>query len=331
MTADPSAAWRFRLDPFPTAPALTGGALDRADHLRAKPEKIAELLSEWSARALPIWRGKALIALSDVAPPSLAWRPIDASTLTPPPTGDRVFLGLENGAPRFAVDLSPLGDDDAPPLIAQAAKFIDLRSIAGELAPGDAAIIAEAKSLTDWHAAHRFCSRCGAASDSACGGWRRDCGACGGKHFPRTDPVVIMLVTRRGPGGEDRVVLGRQRNWPPGLYSLLAGYVEPGESIEEAVRRETWEEAGLRVGRVGYLASQPWPFPSTLMIGCYAEALSDALSPDFEELEDCRWVSRSEMAEALAGRHATLASPRRDAIAFTLLSAWAEGAFEAAL
>lgn len=346
---DKELGWRFSRTPFPRQAPLTGGLLNRADLLRANAEALAELWAQPGARVLPVWSGKPPIRLPDPSDgasdaalgASLDWRPVDdpvvrramtSATASGQPPEPAVFLGLvadgpDEGAARFAVDASDVDEMDVQNLLAPA-KFIDLRSIGSQLGQGEAAAAAMAKSLTDWHRSHRFCARCGARSTSVDGGWRRDCYACGARHFPRTDPVVIMLVTRLFADGVERLVIGRQSNWPPGLHSLLAGYIEPGENIEEAVRRETLEEAGVPVGRVVYLASQPWPFPSTLMVGCWAEALADDLFPDLDELEECRWIDKAEMAEALAGRHPSLMAPRADAIARMLVQAWVDGLFD---
>jgi NAD+ diphosphatase len=190
------------------------------------------------------------------------------------------------------------------------------------LPPEELGPLGEAKSLLYWHQRHRFCSACGAPSRMAAGGWRRECDACAAQHFPRTDPVVIMLAVRG-----DACLLGRQARFVPGMYSCLAGFVEPGETIEEAVRRETREEAGIGIGRVDYLCSQPWPFPSSLMIGCLAEALDEALAIDRQELEDARWFGRTEAALILAGKHPDgLICPPPIAIAHHLLGAFVTGA-----
>ncbi|MEO1292469.1 MAG: NAD(+) diphosphatase [Pseudomonadota bacterium] len=308
--------------PFPIFVPLSGGSLDRAAHLRPKPEEIDALRQASGARVALFWRGKPLIDLT--ASPRLAWLPLDAPLIVDakdPP----LFLGCEEGAGRFAVTLSHLDEDTVKAQIPAETKLIDLRSIAGDLPIGDAGNAAQAKSMTEWHASHRFCSTCGAESMMAEGGWRRDCPACGAKHFPRTDPVIIALAIHRPAEGEPQILLGRQSQFPPGLYSLLAGYVEPGETIEEATARELWEEAGVRCGPVRYLASQPWPFPSTLMVGVYTEIADPALTPDFDELEDCRWASLSEMRQVFAGEHPKLIAPRVDAIARVLLEAWVTG------
>ncbi len=199
--------------------------------------------------------------------------------------------------------------------------LIDLRSLAAkaQLERPTIAMMAQGKSLLFWHARHRFCSQCGAPSVAMSAGWKRECTACKAQHFPRTDPVVIMLTTRG-----DYCLLGRQARFAPGMYSALAGFLEPGETIEEAVRREVMEEAGVRVGRVTYMASQPWPFPATLMIGCLAEALSEDVLVDYSELEDARWFSRAEVQEMLGGAHENgLGAPQPIAIARSLMRAWA--------
>ncbi|MEA2934962.1 MAG: diphosphatase [Variibacter sp.] len=171
-----------------------------------------------------------------------------------------------------------------------------------------------------WHARHRFCANCGKPTQVVSGGWKRDCAACETEHFPRTDPVVIMLAI----DGE-RCLLGRQTRFPPGTYSCLAGFVEPGETIEDAVRRETVEEAGIRCGRVRYFASQPWPFPMSLMIGAHAEATSSTITVDHNELEDARWFERDEVARMLVRAHPDrLSTPPPIAIAHHIIRAWVE-------
>jgi NAD+ diphosphatase len=198
----------------------------------------------------------------------------------------------------------------------------DLRAIAvqGLVPAPELGILATAKSLLDWHARHRFCANCGAPTEPVHAGYRRDCGACGTQHFPRTDPVVIMLIARG-----DKCLLGRQARFADKMYSCLAGFLEPGETIEDAVRRETYEEAGIRVGAVRYLASQPWPFPSSIMIGCVGEAETDEIVIDRAELEDVRWFSKEEARRMLAGEHEDFAAPSPIAIANHLLRTWVDG------
>ncbi|HVZ13696.1 MAG TPA: NAD(+) diphosphatase [Bauldia sp.] len=234
--------------------------------------------------------------------------------------GEPILLGWREDVPRIAA-LVPEAAPVAPTVLTS-----DLRSLASEgaLAAEHDGALAQARSLMNWHARHGFCSMCGARSVMALGGYRRDCPNCGAQHFPRTDPVVIMIAIR-GAGADERVLLGRQKQFLPGMYSALAGFMEPGETIEDAVRRETLEEAGVAIGRVAYHASQPWPFPMSLMIGCHAEALSDEIRPDETELEDCRWFGRDEVRAMLAGTHPDgLRAPAPIAIANRLLTAWAE-------
>jgi NAD+ diphosphatase len=235
-------------------------------------------------------------------------------------TAETIFLGLVDGAPRFAIALDPAA---AEALKARDELVVtDLRSIAvrGLVAADHLPPLAEGKALVGWHARHRFCPNCGAASNLVEGGWRRDCPSCRAQHFPRTDPVVIML-----PVAGERCVLGRSHRFVPGMWSCLAGFVEPGETIEEAVRRETREEAGIVCGRVGYFASQPWPFPSSLMIGCHAEALSHEIIIDRAELDDARWFDREEVATMLLRCHPDgLTTPPTVAIAYHIIRAWVE-------
>jgi len=199
----------------------------------------------------------------------------------------------------------------------------DLRSIAVQgLVDAEAlAVLGQAKAILSWHARHGFCANCGAKTRTAAAGWRRECDVCKAQHFPRTDPVVIMLAL----DGE-RCLLGRQSRWPTGMYSCLAGFVEPGETIEEAVRREIREESGIACGEVAYLASQPWPFPSSLMIGCFVRATSRDIVVDGEELEDARWFTRDDVMAMFANRHPEgLTTPMPMAIAHHILRAWADG------
>jgi NAD+ diphosphatase len=232
--------------------------------------------------------------------------------------GESVFLGTLDRVPLFATQLpgDAAGVVEGRPHL----EAIDLRSIAtqGLLAADELGPLGEAKAILFWHLRHRFCANCGAPTRIEASGWRRICDACGAQHFPRTDPVVIMLAVR----GE-RCLLGRQPRFAPNMYSCLAGFVEPGETIEDAVRREIKEEAGLAVGRVRYLASQPWPFPSSLMIGCLAEGLEETITIDQLELEDARWFSREEAASMLAGTHPQgLGAPKPFAIAHHLIRAF---------
>jgi NAD+ diphosphatase len=233
---------------------------------------------------------------------------------------ETVFLGLLDGAPRFGIGIDPA----AAAALKERGEFfvIDLRSIAvqGLVEADHLPPLAEAKAVLHWHARHRFCSNCGAATQSVQGGWKRDCATCKTEHFPRTDPVVIMLAT-----DGDRCVLGRSGRFVPTMWSCLAGFIEPGESFEDAVRREIREEVGITCGRVDYFASQPWPFPTSLMIGCHAEALSRDIVVDREELEDARWFDRDEVTAMLLRNHpGGLTTPPPVAIAHHIIRAWVE-------
>ena len=281
---------------MPPEPFFAGLGIDRADALRNRPEAVADLLASPVARTL-VWKG-GVPALDPAG--ALIWGEAGGD--------EALFLGLDQGTPRFA--RLPETDDAVDPR----ARF----AILGQLGLSDAPLFAAALSLASWHARHIFCSVCGSPSTIIRGGWARRCGACGGEHYPRVDPVVIMLATF-----EDRLLLGRQPQYPPGRYSALAGYVEPGETIEAAVARELNEEAGIAVTDVRYIASQPWPFPSSLMIGCTATATSDALTIDHDELDDARWFDRDEVIAALAGDpDAAFLPPPHFAIARTLLDHW---------
>ncbi|MEM9277236.1 MAG: NAD(+) diphosphatase [Pseudomonadota bacterium] len=198
----------------------------------------------------------------------------------------------------------------------------DLRSLlySGSVGEEDAGAIAQAGSMLHWHFMNRFCGRCGTKSEMRIGGFRRDCPNCGATIFPRTDPVVIML-----PIQGDRCVMGRSPHFPPGWFSTLAGFVEPGETIEDAVRRETFEESGIKVGRVHYHASQPWPFPHSLMIGIHCEAVSDDINFDANELEDCRWFTREEVRLMTREEHPDgFICPPNKAISTALIQFWAQ-------
>jgi NAD+ diphosphatase len=232
-----------------------------------------------------------------------------------------VFLGLADSAPRFGFGLDQAEAERLK--TRNDLKISDLRSIAvqGMVAADHLPPLAEAKALLGWHARHRFCSNCGAATAVIQGGWRRDCPSCHTEHFPRTDPVVIMSAI-----AGDRCVLGRSRRFAPTMWSCLAGFIEPGESIEEAVRRELLEEVGIACGRVRYFVSQPWPFPSSIMIGCHAEALSETIVVDREELEDARWFEREELALMLNRQHPQgLTTPPPVAIAHHIIRSFVEG------
>lgn len=311
-----------------------GGATgNRGSVIRDDPVKLRALWEDDGAKVVPFWRGKPLFHLTERGP-RLGWLRTDAQILGES-DGTPVLLGVPDGTGHFAVDVSAWEDPNADtegmrqwvdqtenvhPSLPDAHKFIDLRSIMAELTPEDAADAASGKGCFEWHRTHQFCARCGEPSEMDQAGWRRKCPSCGGMHFPRTDPVVIMLILHK-----DKALVGRQAVWPPTMWSLLAGFMEPGETIETAVRRETLEEAGVPVGRVKYVTCQPWPFPSSLMIACVAEALTDALMVDTDEIEAAIWVDRDEMQDAVNGRHPKIGAARKGAIARDVLDAWSEG------
>lgn len=230
--------------------------------------------------------------------------------------GEAVLLGAEEaGDTLFAVQSR---EEDIAPVLADVHKLIDLRSLAmqGALPPHELGVLAQARSLLHWHARHGFCAVCGAATQMAEAGYRRHCNTCEAEHFPRTDPVVIIVIIKQG-----RCLLGRSANFAEGMYSALAGFMEPGETMEDAARREVFEEAGIRVGKVDYLLSQPWPFPSSLMIGLIGEALNDDIVMDEQELEDVRWFEVGELRQMLAGNHPEgRKAPMAMAIAYHLLT-----------
>ena len=301
-----------------------GSGLDRAAAIRGDQDRLDALYP--TARILPVWRGKPLIA--DEA--GLGWVAAGSPVLAHAQAA--IFLGFDGEAPVFAQDISDWSPEagaeaveqgflDASaqhhPSLSRDLAFRELRAVMAALSARDAELAATAKAVLQWHRSHGFCSTCGSASVMAEGGWQRRCPACGTAHFPRTDPVVIMLITKG-----NSVLVGRNSNWPEGMYSLLAGFIEPGETLEAAVRREVFEEAGIPVGAVRYLASQPWPFPASLMFGCAGEALDDRIQIDRNELEDACWVTREEMVAVMAGRHPRIKPARRGAIAHFLIANW---------
>lgn len=313
-----------------------GNPLDRVSERRDDGEWIAKLLGDLETR---------LLALRDLKPftrstavPALDWQSA-AQWRDQIETGaPLIFLGLGDGRAHFAIDATEA--KAAPDVDTESSsndralrarslartELIDVRALAPTLAPGEAAILAEARSLIDWHARHRFCAQCGSPTKITSAGWKRRCPQCRASHFPRTDPVVIMLAIRG-----DRALLGRNRRRAGARFSCLAGFVEPGETPEEAVRREVREEAGVRCGRVRYLATQPWPFPSSLMMGFLAEALTEEITVDVEELAEARWFSRDEIREMVARAAAgpddpaQVSLPSPIAIAHHICRRWSSG------
>ena len=297
--------------------AYSGSLLERAAALRGDEGKLAALL-EHPRAGVYVVGGKSIVLKAQGAAPDPLFSPDEARTLGV--ARETVFLGLLHDAPRFGIGIDPAAIEA---LKARAdLKLIDLRTIAvqGEVDTVHVPPLAEAKAILGWHARHRFCPNCSAATVLTQAGWRRDCPVCKAEHFPRTDPVVIML-----PIKGDRCVLGRSPRFPPTMWSCLAGFCEPGESIEEAVRREVAEEVGVTCARVRYFASQPWPFPSSLMIGCHAEAVSDEVVIDKSEIEDARWFDRAELKSMLLRQHPQeLSTPPPIAIAHHIIRDFVE-------
>ena len=306
-----------------------GSGLDRAAELRGDAVALRAAQTDPDARAIALWQGKPLIDKD--RPAQLLRLHMDHALLTEAQAAP-IFLGREDGAPRFAFDVSPWSPSDVDhealggfldpteqryPGLPDAHVFAELRRVMTWLNPRDAELAATAKAVMGWHQTHRFCARCGEKSDITEGGWQRTCPACGGHHFPRTDPVVIMLITHG-----NSVLVGRSPGWPEGMYSLLAGFVEPGETLEAAVRREVFEEAGVHVGDVSYLSSQPWPFPASLMFGCQGHATSAEINIDPVEIEDALWLTREEMADVFAGNRTDILPARKGAIAHFLIENW---------
>jgi len=296
--------------------AFGGNVLDRQSELRSD-DAAEKALAEASARLLLMHGGRLYMKLNGEALDPFF--DVEGASTLQAVLAQAVLLGHGETGPVLAV---PAGVD--PDQLAETFKAIDVRSVyvQGLLAEPDLGSVAQGAALLAWHANHRFCGRCGHETDMRAGGYKRACPNCGTEHFPRTDPVAIMLAVR-----QDRCLMGRSRHFAPGMYSALAGFIEPGETIEDAVRRETHEEAGIEVGAVRYLASQPWPFPASLMIGCLGEALSEDITLDRTELEDGRWFSRDEVRLMLERRHpGELTPPPPMAIAHHLIRRWVEDA-----
>ena len=300
---------------------FTGNSLDRASHRRTDTSWMAAQLRNPSSLIHPMWKLQPF-AIGDGDGPLEAafFAPGFLETLAGP-DAPCIFLGLDEGRAVFALDVSAAQEPETTGPLAGLGHFRELRGAAALLPDRDLAILGQAKALIDWHQRHGFCARCGSPTEAVDAGHRRLCRNCGAEHFPRTDPVAIMLATRG-----DCCLVGRGRQFPPMMYSALAGFIEPGETLEEAVRREIFEEAGIRTGSVRYLTTQPWPFPSSLMIGCFAEAFEGDIRIDETELAEARWLDRATARALLAGEQIeSIRIPPPIAIAHHLVKAWVEG------
>jgi NAD+ diphosphatase len=303
-------------DAPPNSVNFYAGGVDRASHLRKDAAWLGERLAHEASRFVPVWRGQNLIGNHDGAAPYAVRLPPDAINVT---GKDTVLLGIEGIWAYFSVDLSPLEAPlEAIKATPPSSAFIDLRRVGPLLPRQEGSLLAFARGMTYWHSRHRFCGVCGAPTRSEEAGHVRRCTnpACDAPHFPRTDPAVIMLVH----DDSERCLLGRQAAWPPGMHSTLAGFVEPGESLEEAVAREVYEETHIELERVVYHSSQPWPFPASLMLGFHAEAKTAEITVDKTELEAARWYERDWLLAHQDDEHFRL--PRYDSIARRLLEDW---------
>ena len=288
---------------------LAEPAVDRRSERRGDADWLARRLADPSSQLTAVWRERSLVFdahTGDRGPVPGTVATVEAAGLVDG-AEDVVFLGEAEGVAYFSVDLSEREDPLVGPLRG-AGRFVELRQVGAAMSGRGANLLAYARAMATWHRRHRFCGQCGAATESRNAGHLRVCTACGIEHFPRTDPAVIMLVhTEAGDGGS--CLLGRQASWPPGMFSALAGFVEPGESLESAVAREVREETGIAVDTVRYHSSQPWPFPTSIMLGFYATSPGGDVQVDTEELEQAVWATRSELEYALRVRDVRLPPP----------------------
>lgn len=297
---------------------FAGDPLDRAGERRADPDWVAARLQEPDALLLPLYDGRPLVEPAPGGGVRLGYAPASLATALSGDGEKLAFLGLWKATPVFALDVEAAGDAQA---FEPYGRFEELRPVVASLPGPEAAIAGRARALFEWRRRHRFCSNCGEPTRVVDAGWKRLCPRCRAEHFPRTDPVAIMLPVRG-----DRCLLGRSPRFPPGMYSALAGFVEPGETLEEACARELEEEAGVRATGVRYLFSQPWPFPHSLMLGLVAEVAEGAERAQPGEIEALRWFTRAEAARLVAGEPVDGCTiPPATAIAHQLIRSWSEG------
>ncbi len=298
---------------------FAGGPIDRASHRRTDKDWLAAQIKHPATKIVPLWKLQPLVTPRRDGIGWLSPVDLEGHLMSGAPT---IFLGEHEGLAHFAIDVTAFDDANHSEPFTRVGKFMDLRAIALQLPIGDPSTLGTAKAILDWNARHQFCAVCGKKTEMQQAGYMRKCsdGNCNAEHFPRTDPVVIMLAVRG-----DECLVGRQAMFPQNMYSALAGFVEPGENIEEAVRREIMEEAGIVTSAVHYHSTQPWPWPSSLMIGCMADAETTEITVDGLELEEARWVSRALLKDVLNGAtDVGVLLPPPMAIGFQLIRAFAE-------
>lgn len=308
---------------------FSNNPLDRVSYLRSDPEWINKMTIDSKSMFVPFSKGQPFVstisgltsknALENQASP--AWFPYSFFDNEIIENSIIIFLGLLDDIAFFAIDLSKIHDAENQANLKDMGSFEDLMALSSQpIESGELAMLGQAKAIFEWHNSHTYCSRCGEKSNMVEGGYKRVCNHCQSEHFPRTDPVVIMLATYN-----DHAFLGRQKRFPPGMYSALAGFIEPGESIEEAVARELNEEAGIVINNASYHSSQPWAFPNSLMIGCIAESTSEKFKLDEIEIDEGRWFTRTELTNAInGGENSKFFVPPKMAIAHHLIKAFVE-------